>query len=748
MKRLRRGLVVFLLSTLPAAASGRGVTLTGRFDMGGLKGEEAAREFLTRHAGPLRLSPTLDDLNPQRHSVDRGGEVFVFQQEHRGVPVFDSTVLVGLDTGDTIVYARSDYVRDLDLLVPDTTPVLTPARAVMEAGSALGARLDGHTTDTRLVIVEGDRAHPGHHLAWEVAVFLRAPLGDWHVFVDARTAEVVRVIDRLKRAAGSCTACDPATDFQCGLVLHANPVDALNDTTLRDNSNVNAVQSGCALHSLTSAIRLDGQYANTSITSSRIAPPYNATRSLSQPALDEVNVYYHLTRSKEYLNLLGFPGVMNFSINADAHDSALGDNSHYVASGHYLEFGQGGVDDAQDADVIYHEYGHAIQDNQVPGYGDTLEAASIGEGFGDYWAAALTDDSFATALGASCVASWDAVSYNPYTGTPGTGCLRRVDETRQYPQQIFGEVHDDGEIWSSALWQMRSMVGPQAGDTLVIKSHTFLTPSASFLNAADALIAADLTLYGGVHAAAIHAAMASRGIPRTATPASSAQMTLTAPFVCETTHPYANGEYKECRFTQPGASRIRFHFSSFETELGFDPVLISDAAYNQVQSLSGAPFGNNLPGVSAAVAGDTIVARFRADGFVRKAGFVIDRVEYVAGAGSVGNGSGVAGDPGLTVSPGSGGALNLAWGPSCVPGDTDYEIYEGTIGDYTSHLPVTCSTGGLTSRTITPGGGSTYYLIVPRNLAGEGSYGTRSDGTQRPRSINPCLPSERAATCQ
>ena len=35
---------------------------------------------------------------------------------------------------------------------------------------------------------------------------------------------------------------------------------------------------------------------------------------------------------------------------------------------------------------------------------------ALGEGFGDYWAAALTDDSFATVLGPACVASWDATA--------------------------------------------------------------------------------------------------------------------------------------------------------------------------------------------------------------------------------------------------------------------------------------------------------------------------------------------------
>ena len=61
------------------------------------------------------------------------------------------------------------------------------------------------------------------------------------------------------------------------------------------------------------------------------------------------------------------------------------DNSFYSPGDRGLHFGDGGVDDAEDADIVLHEYGHSVQDNQVPGWGpggDT-EQGAIGEGFGD-----------------------------------------------------------------------------------------------------------------------------------------------------------------------------------------------------------------------------------------------------------------------------------------------------------------------------------------------------------------------------
>jgi hypothetical protein len=70
----------------------------------------------------------------------------------------------------------------------------------------------------------------------------------------------------------------------------------------------------------------------------------------------------------------------------------------------------GGVDDAEDAEVIVHEYGHSVQDRQVTGFGTSLEAGSIGEGFSDYLAVEVTSwrSGAPTKAPEACVADWAA----------------------------------------------------------------------------------------------------------------------------------------------------------------------------------------------------------------------------------------------------------------------------------------------------------------------------------------------------
>ena len=110
-------------------------------------------------------------------------------------------------------------------------------------------------------------------------------------------------------------------------------------------------------------------------------------------------------------------------------------------------------------------------------------------------------------------------------------------------------------------------------------------------------------------------------------------------------------------------------------------------------------------------------------------------------AGAVPDGDAVPGTP-LTVHKEPGGDLRLEWGASCLPGDGDYGVYEGTLGEFTTHGPRLFSTGGATSAILTPAEGGTYYLVVPQSGLREGSYGTDSAGAERPPAAEVCLPQE------
>src|SRR5204862_5220309 len=104
--------------------------------------------------------------------------------------------------------------------------------------------------------------------------------------------------------------------------------------------------------------------------------------------------------------------------------------------------------------------------------------------------------------------SWDAVAYSGAEPP----CLRRVDSNKKYPKDITNEVHDDGEIWSACLWELRGLLGRRGSDRLVLAHHFLLKKSASFEDAAKGLILADANLNHGKNGAAIQDIFVRRGI--------------------------------------------------------------------------------------------------------------------------------------------------------------------------------------------------------------------------------------------
>jgi hypothetical protein len=109
--------------------------------------------------------------------------------------------------------------------------------------------------------------------------------------------------------------------------------------------------------------------------------------------------------------------------------------------------------------------------------------------------------------------------------------------------------------------------------------------------------------------------------------------------------------------------------------------------------------------------------------------------------GAVPGGNEVAGVP-LTVRKEAGGTMVLQWGAACGEGAVDYIVYRGSIGAWAATVPETCSTGGARVWSAPYPQASSFFLVVGRSDAAEGSYGLRSDGSPRPVSASACVPQE------
>jgi Zn-dependent metalloprotease len=229
--------------------------------------------------------------------------------------------------------------------------------------------------------------------------------------------------------------------------------------------------------------------------------------------------YFWVNQAQEYLQSLGFgsslPGILKapFDVKVDQYG---GDNSYETSKPFRLRLGKGGVDDAEDAEVIVHEYGHAVHQSQVPGFGASLDAGSIGEAFGDYLGvsvglAAAQQYVWPVAADPACPMDWDSTSY-----TSAPHCIRRFDTGLTVADRI-GEVHYDGQIWSQALWEIRNGyvrlgLGTKRWDTTLIASQFGYAADTSFSAAAQKTYQLALARDGKAAGRLVKDRFAARGI--------------------------------------------------------------------------------------------------------------------------------------------------------------------------------------------------------------------------------------------
>src|SRR6266545_4482504 len=206
-------------------------------------------------------------------------------------------------------------------------------------------------------------------------------------------ASVTAPVASAKQPTGTSTA--------KALVFIPNPVQSSGDESLTDQKDsATAVPRGdyyeVTLTDLDGSGYLNGKWANVRSTTGTPAYTTNGTYFYDRhdDQFEQVMSYFWGSEAQKYLQSLGFGSELP-AVNAESQDFRIDqygvDNSFSWDKHDTITLGKGGVDDAEDGEVIVHETGHAVHDAQVPGFGSSLEAGSIGEAWGDYFSVTVGD---------------------------------------------------------------------------------------------------------------------------------------------------------------------------------------------------------------------------------------------------------------------------------------------------------------------------------------------------------------------
>lgn len=164
-------------------------------------------------------------------------------------------------------------------------------------------------------------------------------------------------------------------------------------------------------------------------------------------------------------------------------------------------------DFALSGETILHEYAHGVTTRLI---GGSLESGclsngaqrdALGEAWSDYFAASFYAQPL---LGA-------------YLSPDPTKGVRRfsLDETPWKYRDLGNDglqPHNDGEIFSATLWDIREELGAETTDALVYAALALTPCEPSFLDARDAILLADETFNAGANQGALWSIFAARGM--------------------------------------------------------------------------------------------------------------------------------------------------------------------------------------------------------------------------------------------
>ncbi|MBP8916355.1 MAG: hypothetical protein KBF42_06550, partial [Chitinophagales bacterium] len=242
---------------------------------------------------------------------------------------------------------------------------------------------------------------------------------------------------------------------------------------------------------------------NTPITGvvTSITPEFNFTRSES--GFEDVNTFYHITNLNNYILSLGYTDLQNFYIEIDPHGASGADQSFYVSAAiPSIQLGEGGVDDAEDADVIVHEYGHALSDQAAPETNDGLERRALDEGYGDYFAASYSR--MFSDYRWNFIFSWDG--HNEFWAG------RNANTNKHYPEDNSADYYSSSEIWSGALMDIFDAIGKENTDKIVLETLYGSFDNMSMPDAAQIILASEESIFGGLYYEEVYNALDARGL--------------------------------------------------------------------------------------------------------------------------------------------------------------------------------------------------------------------------------------------
>ncbi len=509
------------------------------------KPEQIAIRFITLNKYKLGISDT-SEIKLLGCISSPAGNHISFQQYYHGIKVWNSVIVVSINKNKAISMVINGFKPNIS--IPLTSNLTKESILQIAKDQFLDDTLYTQTPHTPELFVYEDSLGI-FHFVWQTYIYPLKRRGAWRIIVDAGTGNVLDIENsrafnnkyqsmqnnRLSQKIDSfyifnkynssytqkCLLFNnqPYTLYVNGYgrVWDPDPVTKLQNSNLNDQNNANYfVNSDYAIRELFDLNEADnngdymlrGKYVysdhfiditpNLNPQLAKESDPNEFKYFRDDEKFEEVNVYYHIDKQRRYIGSLGFSPSWNGEtyIRYDAHVNENEDGGSYYDESTYnnkrIIFNDGEIDDAEDQDVIIHEYGHALHDvllNTGQGglAGKNLSTAGISEGIGFYLAVSYRKK--LSLYDQDHIYPWDSRGYQA-SGLPQI----YLSDSYKYPVDWNPPgSYSKGKLWASTLMDLEENIniGGNVTTKLVLTSVSLLTNQANEHDNIDAILISD-----------------------------------------------------------------------------------------------------------------------------------------------------------------------------------------------------------------------------------------------------------------
>lgn len=427
--------------------------------------ERALRRLFARYPGLVGSASQDLKLTSAGHVARTDTWYVDFQRYVDGIPVWRGGVTARIKNGNLVLLGVDTHPQ-----ATEAGPVAYSADEAVALAISDGPVPDAEHTDAKASQVVLPLERDGrlrYHRAWQVRTRTQSPPGIWVSFVDAATGELLNVHNEVRFLDGTLSGVHDTRT-----VDGSTSTSAMRELYIRgDSSGTNVATGSDGSFTLADTESWTAQLKGSYLTvrneagaeGSLVVSGPTATWTEDAATQAEIDTWVFLHQVRDW-GLLIAPEVamsteaLRSSVNMDSNC-----NAYYDGSVNFYEAGGGCNNTGRIADVNYHEWGHGF-------HYYSLEAGTwdgtVGEGAGDVVSALNTLDPVIA----------------PYFMTTGSG-IREIASDMVYPDDVYGEVHQDGLIFAGAVWDLLGVLAAERGESTSVKGQAWTITSTLFADA-------------------------------------------------------------------------------------------------------------------------------------------------------------------------------------------------------------------------------------------------------------------------